>query len=432
MARKASSESESAELNEDVPVDDVTLEWKERQLPRSWLTGWSGLLIGTGLGMAIAAGAMRFLAHSPAPPPHSPAQQSRGMSVTVVSVESSLIPSKLNVTGTVAARDLLPVLPEVTGLQIRQVLVEENDVVQAGQVMAVLDESVLQTQLDQAKAQLASSQAVVGQRQAALAQARATLVDAQRSLQRYQQLANQGAISTQDRDTRATTAATTQEAVRVAEANITSAEADVRNSAARVSQLRTQIGQTLVRAPDAGVVAEKIARVGDVTNGTQKLFSIIRNGTLELQAGVDSNKELPQVRVGAPVEITSDNDRRVHLQGKVREIAPLVDAQSRKATVKIDLPPTSLLRSGVFARAAITTSSATGLTLPAQSVQAQADGSSIVFLLTADSKVHAQPVKAGDIVSGNRVEIRDGLKTGDRVVVAGAGYLHDGDRVQVQ
>jgi RND family efflux transporter MFP subunit len=433
LARKAFSESEGLEF-EEVTAEDVTSDWQERQSHR-WLSGLSGIALGIGLGIAIAAGGMRFLSHS-AKPPKAPVQQSQGMSVTVVPVESSIIARSLNVTGTVAARDLLPVLPEATDLKIKQILVEENSVVRAGQVMAVLDESVLQTQLEQAQAQLESSRAVVGQREAVLAQSRATLADAQKTLQRYQQLASQGAISTQDRDTRATTAATAREAVHVAEANITSARADVRNNAARVEQLRTQIGQTLVRAPAAGIVAEKIARIGDVTNSTQKLFSIIRDGVVELQAAVDANKELPQVRIGAPVEIKSDNDGRLHLQGRVREIAPLVDPQSRKATVKIDLPKTSLLRPGVFVRAEIATNTVMGLTLPAQAVQARTSDDSIVFLLTedkvGDKRVRAQPVKVGEIFKGNRVEIKGGLKVGDRVVVTGAGYLHDGDRVRPQ
>jgi multidrug efflux pump subunit AcrA (membrane-fusion protein) len=160
------------------------------------------------------------------------------MSVTVAPVQTTSVARTLNVTGTVAARDLIPVLPQTTGLQIKQILVEEGDVVKQGQVIAVLDNSVLQAQINEARADIESNQAVVGQRQAALAQARATLAEAQRNLQRYQELANAGAISRQELDTRATTAATAREAVRVAQANISSASADVRSSRASLAQLK--------------------------------------------------------------------------------------------------------------------------------------------------------------------------------------------------
>ena len=434
MAQNALSETEERESEEALLFDNVTGTRLERKPTRGRFSGWQGILVGTGIGIAIAVGGTRLFPRPAAKPPVAANQgqsETASQSVTIAPVETTFIARRLNVTGTVAARDdLIPVLPQTTGLQIKQVLVREGDVVKAGQVMATLDQSVLKAQIDQAQAQLESAQAVVGQRQAARAQAQATLSDAQQQLRRYQTLANQGAISAQDLETRATTVATDQEAVRVAEANIRSAQADVSNNVARVEQLRIQLAQTVVRAPVNGVVAEKIARIGDVTNGTQKLFSIIRNGLLEVDADVPQT-QLPQVRIAAPALITSNADSRVRLQGQVREIAPLVNKDTRQATVKIDVPPTELLRPGLFVRAAITTNTATGLTVPAQSVLSSATGGSTVFLVSGDGKARSQSVEVGEIVNGQRVEIKQGLKLGDRVVVAGAGYLKDGDHIQV-
>jgi len=436
VSRNAFSESEEEKLDsESAPdIDNLPQTWEGRNPPRRWQPGWPSVLIGIGLGIALAAGGMRLFSRPDAKPTLGARQgqsQIANQSVTVAPAQPTRIARTINVTGTVAARDdLIPVLPQTTGLQIKQVLVKEGDVVQAGQVMAVLGQSVLQTQIEQANAQLQSAQAVVGQRQAALALAQATLKDAQQQLRRYQILANQGAISLQDLDTRATAAATDLEAVRVAQAHISNAQADVRNNAAKVDQLRTQLAQTTVRAPASGVVAEKIARIGDVTNGTQKLFSIIRNGLLEVDADVPAT-QLPQVRIDTPAFITSNADNRLRLQGRVREIAPLVNKDTRQATVKIDMPQTSLLRPGLFVQAAIITNTTIGLTVPAQSVLTPATSGSIVFLLLGKGIVSAQPVLVGEIVKGERVEIRHGLEEGDRVVVAGAGYLKDGDRVRV-
>lgn len=432
MAQDAFSEAEDEKFESEEALAVNKLTRSELAKPSRWLSGWRGVLIGTGLGMAISVGGMRLISRPTATPnvarPNQP--QAASMSVTVAPVENTTIASTLNVTGSVAARDdLIPILPQVTGLQIRQILVREGNVVQAGQVLAILDNSVLRAQLDQAKAQVESDKAVVQQKRAALAQAQATFAEARQQRRRYEELVRQGAFSRQELETRITTATTAQEDVRLAQANISSAQADVRSSIAKVQQLQTQLEQTVVRAPVKGVVAEKIAQLGDVTNGTQKLFSIIRNGQLEVDAQVPAT-QLPQVRVGASARITSDADNRVRLQGRVREIAPLVDPQTRQATVKIDLPQTNLLRPGLFVRAAITTNTATGLTVPSQSVVSPATGGSIVFLLLGDGKVRAHSVKVGEIVNGNRVEIQ-GLKVGDAVVVDGAGYLKDGDRVQV-
>ncbi len=431
--RELESEQELVSKQELVSQPAQSVGNGTKPLPRKQLQGWlPPLLIGTGLGVAIALAGTRLVPRPPAQPA-SPVGQNQSqpvvMSVTAAPVQSTRITRTLNVTGTVAARDLIAVLPQTTGLQIKQILVDEGDRVKAGQVMAVLDNSVLQAQISQLKAEVESNQAVVGQRQAALAQSRASLAEAERTLERNQQLANAGAISRQELDTRATAAATATEAVRVAQANINSAQADVRSSIAQLQQLQTQLAQTQVRAPSAGIVAEKNVEIGNVA-GTQQLFSIIQNGALELQAQVPAI-QLPQVRIGSPAQITSDSDRRVRLQGRVEEIAPLVNNQSRQATVKINMPQTSLLRPGMFARAAINTTTGSGITVPAKAVLPQADGNAIVFVLSGEDKVRATPVQVGEIINGGQMEIKNGLKLGDRVVVAGAGYLKDGDRVQV-
>lgn len=434
MAHEAFSETEQEEFESEsaLTVDSVARKGLGRKPSQGLLSGWKGVLLGTGLGIAIALGGTRFLSRPTAKAPTVTQQspQQPVMSVTVAPVQTTSVTRTLNVTGTVAARDLIPVLPQTTGLQIKQILVEEGDVVKQGQVIAVLDNSVLQAQINEARADIESNQAVVGQRQAALAQARATLAEAQRNLQRYQELANAGAISRQELDTRATTAATAREAVRVAQANISSASADVRSSRASLAQLQTQLGQTLVRAPASGLIAEATAKVGDVANGTQRLFSIIENGALELQAQVPAT-QLPQVNINAPAVVTYDADPRVRLQGRVRDILPLVNPESRIATVRINLPPTSLLRSGMFARAAITTATMSGVTVPAKAVLPQPDGSAIVFVLSGADIVKAQTIQTGGVPNGGRVEITSGLKPGDSVVVAGAGYLKDGDRVRI-
>ncbi len=189
-------------------------------------------------------------------------------------------------------------------------------------------------------------------------------------------------------------------------------------------------------------------QIATVVGGTQKLFSIIQDGKLELQALVPQ-VQLPQVKIGSGVQITSDADSRVRLQGQVREIEPVVNQQRREATVKIDLPQTNFFKPGMFARAAITTVTTKSLAVPQKAVQPQPDGSAIVFILSdvdaqsAGSRreytVRAQKVEVGEILVGGRVEIKSGLKLGvsgaplkeARVVVDGAGYIKDGDKVRV-
>ena len=400
-----------------------------------WLSGWRGLAIGLGVGAAIATIGTHLVSGSTttAPAP-APSTAVAGQSVSLAPATMGNVAQTVDTTGSVAAFDMLPILAQATGLQIQQVLVEEGQTVTAGQVLAILDNAVLTAQRHQAQADVASTQAIVRQKQATLGQERATLAQAESNLRRYQDLARSGAVSQKDLDSYVTAAKTAREAVSVAQANIASAQADVQSKIAEVQKLETQIAQTIVRAPSNGVIAEKVARVGNVT-ATEKLFSLIRDGSLELQAKVPET-ELPQVKIGASAQITSDADKRIHLQGRVREISPLVDPQSRQATVKIDLPTSALLRSGMFLKAAVTVQTAQALTVPASAVLPQPDGRSLVYVVEGTDLVHAKPVVVGTRQEATdptkaRIAIKSGLNAGDRVVVAGAGYVKDGDRVTV-
>lgn len=333
------------------------------------------------------------------------------------------ISRNINTTGNVVPQKLLTVLPQATDLQIKQVLVKEGDTVKAGQLMAVLDDSVLQTQIDQARGLLKSSEAVVIQKQAAVLQAQAdigkakavlvktqaqagelkalmikaeaqldeaqaNLAKAKSERNRYQFLAGEETISVQDLESSSTDATAFEEQVRsahaeiervqaefesvqaevdsyragvsAAQANLSNAQADLKSaqaivssSLAQIQQLQTARSRTLLRAPANGLVMEKIAQVGDVTSFDRKLFSLARNSSFVLQVKLEEY-QLPNLRIGTPVLVTSDSDKRIRLQGKVREISPVVDSQTYQPIVRIDLPPSTLLRSGMVLRAAIT------------------------------------------------------------------------------
>ena len=436
-----SSESDSEKLSSEKLSSEKSVEKAHllesdavaRSGANNW-SGWRGLVIGLGMGAAIALLGTQITGSRTAAPPAAPAAVVPGQTVTIAPATMTRVTQSVDVTGSVAAFDLLPVTAEVTGLQIKQILVEEGQTVEAGQVLAVLDNSVLKSQLNQAQADVASAEAVVQQKRATLAQEQATLAQAETDRRRYQDLAQSGAVSQKDADSYITAAETARQSANVAAANISSAEADVQSQVANLQKLETQLGQTLVRAPSSGVVAEKTARVGNVT-GSDKLFSLIRDGALELQAKVPETA-LSQVNLGSAARITSDADKRISLQGKVREISPLIDPQSRQAIVKIDLPASALLRSGMFLKAAITIQTDQALTVPASAVLPQSDGRSIVYVLKGSNMVQAKPVEVGTSQNAadptqSRIAIKSGLNPGDRVIVAGAGYVKDGDRVTV-
>jgi multidrug efflux pump subunit AcrA (membrane-fusion protein) len=103
-----------------------------------------------------------------------------------------------------------------------------------------------------------------------------------------------------------------------------------------------------VRAPDAGVISARQATVGSVVGAGTELFRLIRQGRIEWRAEVTA-AEIGRIQVGAPVQVKAASGQV--LQGKVRMVAPSVDAQTRNAIVYVDLPAaTGSARAGMYAQ----------------------------------------------------------------------------------
>ena len=387
-----------------------------------------GLLLG--IGVSFIGG--RLLS----PPAAEPATQmpaAAAASVTVQPVQTATIQQSLKATGTVQAFDLLQVSPQVSGLQIRQVLVREGDQVTTGQILAVLDDSVLQTQLAQAQANYAQAQAEVRQEQAAQAQATATAAEAQENFERYQTLYDQGGISSEQLNSRRTEAITAREAVGVSTAEIQSAQATVNSRAAEINRLETQLEQTIVTAPASGQIAERQATVGDTTSTGTGLFTLIQDSLLELVVDLPQ-RQLSVVQVGTPVTVTSSNNDRIQMAGSVRSIDPQVDQQTRQAAVNVSLPANTELRTGMFLQAEFMTGQRTGMVLPATAILPQSDESFKVFVVSEVNTAELVTVSVGARLPATenqpeRLEIVSGVTEDAEIIIEGASYLQPGDPV---
>jgi len=396
-----------------------------------------GVLLGLGAGILLTLVGTRLVGGGASPPAEVEpvVATATAQTVTTALAQVGSVQDTLTVNGTVQAVDLLDITPQVGGLQIRQMLVREGDSVTVGQPLASLDNATLQADIRQEQAQLSVAQAEVTQRRAAQAQAAASLTEARQNLDRLNSLADRGAISQQELTRQQTEALTAQEAVGLAQAEVESAEAGVRSQQAAIDRLQTQLNQTTVRAPAAGIIAERLANLGDVASTSNPIFSLIQNNQLELEAEVPQ-AQLNQVRLGAPVTITSSSDSRIDLQGTVQDINPILDSNTRTAIVNIGLPPSDLLRPGMFLRGDIVTSARQGVVVPSTAVLPQQDGDTLVYVLGPDNQAQARPVLIGQRLPAEgdqpaRIEIVEGLQAGDEVIVTGVGYLQDGDLVEV-
>lgn len=424
----------------------------------NWLSGSRGVVLGVGLGLLVAFVGSRIVTPGQAndsPPAAAPAAtEAQAKSVTVAPVESTAIAQTLSATGTIAAYEMIPVATQATGMQITAVLVDEGDTVQAGQILVRLDNAALQAQLASAQASVQQAEARLaelraGTRTEAIAQAQAQVSEAQARADlaqeragRFSSLRNDGAIAQDQLDEILTEQRRAQASLQQAQRRleelqagprpeaIAQAQAQLNQAQAQVQLINAQLNDTVVRAPKSGKIAERNAFVGDLTASSKQLFQIIQNGRLELQLKVPET-QLPQINPGQTVQITNDADADLKITGRVREIDPIVDAESRQAMVKVDLPGNANLKPGMFLRAEIATDTAPGLTVPTDAIIPQSDGSGIAYIVQSDNTVTAQTVTTGKVLSDNRIEIRSGLNPEDRIVVKGAPYLKNGDRIAV-
>jgi RND family efflux transporter MFP subunit len=323
------------------------------------------------------------------------------LTVTTALPQAVSLPIKLSANGNVVAWQEAIIGSELNGLRLAEVHANVGDSVKAGQVLAVFATEAVAADLAQAHA--------------AMMEAQASAAEAHANAVRATSLQSSGALSAQQY-TQFMTAEQTANA-RAAAAKATLA----------TQQLRMKYTQVV--APDSGIISARTAAVGSVVGAGTELFRLIRQGRLEWRAEVTA-AELGRIKTGAAAVVKAANGSE--LTGRVRMIGPTVDPQSRAALVYVDLPPTTNgnapFKAGMFASGSFDMGVSDALTVPQQSVAVR-DGFSYVFKLGKDQRVQQQKVQTGRRLQ-DRIEVLDGIAAATPVVVAGAGFLNDGDLVR--
>ncbi len=320
------------------------------------------------------------------------------LTVSVVSPNNGSLALKLAANGNIAAWQEAIIGAEVNGLKLTDVRVNVGDVVKRGQVLATFSADTVRGDLLQARASLVEAQA--------------TAADATANANRARTLQDTGALSAQQITQFTTLEATAKARVDVAKAQVTNAQVRVNNAQ--------------LTAPDSGVISARTATVGSVVGAGTELFRMVRQGRLEWRAEVTSS-ELASIKPGQTVAITAATGAVI--EGRVRIIAPTVDAQTRNALVYVDVPQNPGVKAGMFAKGEFALGSANALTLPQQALVLR-DGFTYAMRLEATNKVSQIKLQTGRRV-GDAVEILQGVKAGEKYVASGAAFLTDGDTVRV-
>lgn len=346
--------------------------------------------------------------------------------IGVVSADRRELVDRLTVTGTIVAREEASVGTDLNGLIVLALNADQGDTVKKGDVLAVLDRTLLDTQLAQADASRAQAEASSAQVGAQIGDAEVSVRQARAALRRAQELKDRG-VNTQAQLDDATNALDSADA-RLDAANkaLTASRAQLAVLDAQKENIRAQIAKTEVRAPADGLVLSRDATLGGVVStSAAPLFRIAIRGEFELAADV-AETELPRLAKAMPVEVRLAG-LAAPLKGSVRRISPEIDGKSRLGSVRISLPESEAVRGGNFARGIVEVSRREGIAVPASAVIYANDKA---FLQVVENEtIRTAQVELGTR-SGAWIEIVSGVARGWDVVARAGTFVADGDRVK--
>jgi HlyD family secretion protein len=320
------------------------------------------------------------------------------VSVTTPGVTS--VTSSVTFTGTIAARYDMPIGIEGDAGRIIGVYVEAGDHVKRGQLLAKIDESVWQPQVNRLAASLEEAKA-----QAALSAA---------EYRRAAAVESAGALSAEEIEKRRALSLTDAAKVKVAAAMLAEAEA--------------RLNRTRVVAPADGTVLTRRAEVGQTASpGGEALFRLANGGEIEMRGQVaEQDMAVLSVGQGADVRLVGSAQP---FEGRVRLLGAVIDPTTRLGDIRIALKPNPALRPGAFARGSVLVSKAERPILPQTAVLSDIKGP-YVYVLGADNRVERRDVQIGGTLSAGII-ITKGLSGSERIVTTAAGFLRQGEKVNV-
>lgn len=308
-------------------------------------------------------------------------------------VKDTLFKHYAEVQGDVATDENIIIYPEFSGI-LKEVKVDEGDQVRKGQTLAIIDDGGLSSQLAQAEAQ-------------------ATL--AKTTYERQKRLWEQNIGS----EIQYLEAKTNYEALQ--------------NS---VDQLKSQLSKTVVTAPFSGVIDNVISEQGEVVNpGQNQLFRLISLKNMYVEADVPESY-LNKIQKGTDVKVeVSSIDKE--FDGRVKQVGNNINPNNRTFEVQVAIPnEKGLVKPNQIATIKLNDyTSEKAIIVPESTIQKNALGESLVFVLEpeTDSTGIAKKVnvKTGYVYKDN-IEITEGLKPGQVLIVEGGKGLRDGQEVKIK
>ncbi|MGB3813430.1 MAG: efflux RND transporter periplasmic adaptor subunit [Shinella sp.] len=334
--------------------------------------------------------------------------------VAVITAKAENVPITNDLPGRIAATRTAEVRPRATGIVIERVF-QQGSQVKEGDILYRIDPAPFQVLVDSAEATLRRAKAVQAQ--------------AKNDTVRQEQLKKSNVASAQAYDD--------------AIAKLAQADADVAIAEAGLATAKLNLQYTEVRAPISGRIGRALITEGALVsaNGTENLATIQQldpvyadftqsaTDLMRLRKALEDG-DLMADNNSADVKLMLDDGTAYPHPGKLLFSEAAVDETTGQVTLRGEFPnPDGDLLPGMYVRVQIEQGIEKGAVLvPQQAVQRDASGNALVYLVSADNKAGARPVRVGR-ASGTRWVITDGLKDGETIIVEGFQKVQPGGEV---
>ena len=379
------------------------------------------------------------------------------VSVKVVKAEKGNIAAQITAVGTIWPREKADVGAKVSA-QIKQMALLKNKFVRAGEVIAVLESRDLQAQRAEAVAALNEARAnerslITGtipktnaEDQKALLDARAKVNNARAVYERRRTLFDKGGISQKDLESSKLDLTTAEDELRLAEQTVALrarslnpndrelAAARTAQAQQRLATLDAQLSYATIRSPINGIVTDQFQYEGEFASAGGKLVTIADTSTVIVKAPF-SDTAVSQLKTGDVAKVLPTDSSAEEMTGQVTLLGRSSDPENRTVEVWVTLANgDGKLRANGSAQVTVLANSKNdAIVVPAAAVTLDASNADegTVMVVDAENVAHEVKVNVG-IRAADRIEIVEGLKGGETVVVEGNYALPDGTKVEPQ
>jgi RND family efflux transporter MFP subunit len=360
----------------------------------------------------------------------------RTVNVTTTAVIEKSISRFVAATGSLTAEEQAEVSAETAG-RVVATPVERGTLVSEGAELIRISDTEVRAQVQEAEANAAQIQARLGygasgsfeiDRVPEVANAKAADDLAQADFGRARMLNDKKLLSAADFDRSRSQAEAVRRQYDIARNNAEQQYQSLLSAQARLTLARKALTDTVVRAPFAGAVEQRLVSVGDYVSRGTKVASVVRINPMRVELTVPG-QYLASLAPGRTVSLEVDAYPGKTFTGKIRYVSPSLKADSRALVIEAVVPNASgLLKPGLFATAQIEQASATPAILVPSSAIRTTTGTSRVYVVASGGTVEERIITTGQAV-GDLIEVTSGLARGETVATSNVAQLGDGVRI---